>query len=125
MKVSTEESEVRATQIEAPFRRIVKLLASPQEGMELPRHSGSVLGVLRTKKLTVGITEIPPGGGLAPHIHEDTEEIIYPLSGTAEYIIDGKNTVTRPGTILLIPPKIRHEAKNNSEGLLKQIWCTG
>jgi len=124
MKEHAEESEVKAIQVSAPFKRVVKLLVSPERGMEIPGLAEPVLGMLRAKKLTVGITEVPPGGGLAPHTHEDTEEVIYVLSGTAEYTIEGKKIPIKPGTILHIPPKVKHEAKNNGSAMMKQIWCT-
>ena len=124
MKEHAEESEVKPIPVSAPFKRVVKLLVSPEQGMEIPGLAEPVLGMLRAKKLTVGITEVPPGGGLAPHIHEDTEEVIYVLSGTAEYTIEGQKIPIKPGSILHIPPKVKHEAKNNSNAMMKQIWCT-
>ena len=124
MKVSVNESEVRRIDIGAPFKRTVRLLASTEKGMDLPGVAGPALGVLHTKRLTVGITDIPPGGGLAPHIHDDTEEIIYALSGTAEYVVGNERIVMKPGTVLHIPPGTRHEATNRSDTALKQIWCT-
>jgi len=125
MKFSAHESEIRRIQIGDPFRRVVKLLASPEEGMKVPGYAEPVLGTLRTGRLTVGITEIPPGGGLAPHAHQDTEEIICVLSGTVEYVIDKERVTMGQGAFLHIPPRVRHEAKNSSDGTVRQIWCMG
>lgn len=46
------------------------------------------------------------------HYHRDRESILIPLSGEAVEIIEGKETVVRPGDILLIPSGEKHTTVN-------------
>ena len=44
-----------------------------------------------------------PEANVPYHYHKDRESIVIPLSGEAVEIVEGKETVVRPGDILLIP----------------------
>ena len=48
------------------------------------------------------------------HYHKNRESILIPLSGEAVEIIEGKETVVRPGDILLIPAGEKHTTVNRS-----------
>jgi quercetin dioxygenase-like cupin family protein len=61
-------------------------------------------------------------GLLAPHTqvpyhyHRDRESILIPISGEAVEIIEGRETVIKPGDVLLIPAGERHAVDNRSAG---------
>ena len=48
------------------------------------------------------------------HFHKNRESILIPLSGEAVEIVEGKETVVRPGDILLIPAGEKHTTVNRS-----------
>jgi len=121
-KVSVSERDVFVCVVKPPNERTVMILASPEKGVLIPGYDKPVKGSLLTRDLTVGISIIPPGGGLSPHSHKYSEEIIYVLSGKGEYVIGDKRIRIEPGTSLLIPPGIKHKATNDSNESLKQIW---
>jgi len=56
-----------------------------------------------------------PGGHVPYHYHKDRESILIPLSGEAVEIVEGKETVVRPGDILLIPSGEKHATANRSD----------
>ena len=123
VKFSIKEYEVEEVQVKPPLKRTVKILASPEEGVLIPGYDESIRGSLLTRELTVGISTIPPGSGLPPHSHKDSEEVIYVLSGSGEYVLGDKKVRIEPGIALLIPPGIEHKMTNDGNESLKQIWC--
>ena len=61
-----------------------------------------------------------PARSHAPeHFHEDEEEIIYCLSGYGEMFFDDKPEKMKEGSIIYIPPKVRHSIKNDSDEVMK------
>jgi quercetin dioxygenase-like cupin family protein len=56
-----------------------------------------------------------PGSQVPYHYHKDRESIVIPLSGEAVEIVEGKETVVRPGDILLIPSGEKHATANRSD----------
>jgi quercetin dioxygenase-like cupin family protein len=63
-------------------------------------HLGAMFGLL------------VPGSQVPYHYHKDRESIQIPLSGEAVEIVEGKETVVRPGDILLIPSGEKHATDN-------------
>ena len=63
-------------------------------------HLGAMFGLL------------VPGSHVPYHYHKDRESILIPLSGEAVEIIEGRETVVRPGDILLIPSGEKHGTAN-------------
>jgi len=56
-----------------------------------------------------------PGSRVPYHYHENRESILIPVSGEAVEIIEGKETVIRPGAVLLIPAGEKHTTVNRSD----------
>lgn len=60
-------------------------------------------------------------GLLAPHtqvpyhFHKNRESILIPISGEAIEIIEGKETLVKPGDVLLIPSGEQHATVNRSD----------
>lgn len=55
-----------------------------------------------------------PGSQVPYHYHEKRESILIPISGEAVEIIEGRETVIRPGDVLLIPAGEKHTTANRS-----------
>jgi quercetin dioxygenase-like cupin family protein len=49
------------------------------------------------------MNELTPGMQLAPHVHEEFDQIAYIVSGTAVYYVDGVGHQVGPGSLILIP----------------------
>lgn len=55
-----------------------------------------------------------PGSQVPYHYHQNRESIVIPISGEAVEIIEGNETVVRPGDVLLIPAGEKHTTVNRS-----------
>jgi quercetin dioxygenase-like cupin family protein len=55
------------------------------------------------------------GSQVPYHYHKNRESILIPISGEAVEIVEGKETVVRPGDVLLIPAGEKHTTINRSE----------
>lgn len=76
--------------------------------------------------LTSAILKIFPGQGHAPHVHEDSEEIIFILEGTGihKYILeDGTEQSFRvkPGDVLWMNRGQLHSTGNDTDKVLKVL----
>lgn len=80
-----------------PYRPEIKL---DEEGF---RALGGMFGLL------------VPGSQVPYHYHRNRESILIPLSGQAVEVIEGKETVIRPGEVLLIPAGEKHTTINRSD----------
>ena len=74
-----------------------------------------------SKGLTVGVSEIPPGGALILH-HHAPEEVYYFLEGEGRTEIDDVSTRVGPGTTLFIPPNAKHRTTNLGAIPLRFVW---
>lgn len=60
-------------------------------------------------------------GLLAPHtevpyhFHKNRESILIPISGEAIEVIEGRETLVKPGDVLLIPAGEKHNTVNRSD----------
>jgi quercetin dioxygenase-like cupin family protein len=84
-----------------------------------PRPSGSTRTDLQRHDLSIAGREVlqarvdfAPGASFPAHRHPG-EEIIYVLSGTLEYGVEGRPAVTlRAGDVLFVPAGVFHSARN-------------
>jgi len=70
---------------------------------------------------TVKSVEIKIGRGLEvpEHIHEDSDDILYPLSGKAKMWVEGSGEFSlEPGVIVRVPQGTKHRIYDVSEDLL-------
>jgi len=67
------------------------------------KHLGGLFGLL------------VPGSQVPYHYHKKRESILIPISGEAVEIVEGKETVVRPGDVLLIPAGEKHTTVNRSD----------
>jgi len=77
--------------------------------------------------LTVGIAEINPGKSNPLHLHDNSDEVIYVLSGSCEQSVGDETVILKAGDTLRIPAGVPHQAKAIGKELLKSlvIYNTG
>jgi quercetin dioxygenase-like cupin family protein len=65
------------------------------------------------------LVSIPPGKEVPEHIHEEQVDILYPLKGEAEMVVEGVGTFPlKPGIIVRVPKGRKHSILNVNEELL-------
>lgn len=106
----------RAALIAGSFLTIPTAQAQQPAGFtrtDLQRHDLSAPG----REAVQVRVDIEPGKAFGRHTHPG-EEIIYVLTGTLEYEVDGRPPATlKAGDVLFIPAGTIHAAKNVSSGL--------
>ena len=91
---------------------IIKQLADIP-GYSPPNHSGTVNRKLVEAAFGAGFEmihgEVQPGGDASPHFHKRTYQIVYVLDGILEHTVDDEPPQRcGPGTVIQIPPLVRH-----------------
>jgi quercetin dioxygenase-like cupin family protein len=71
--------------------------------------------------LTVGIAEINPGQSNPLHLHDNSDEVIYVLSGSCEQLVGDETVILKAGDTLRIPAGIPHQAKAIGTAPLKSL----
>jgi quercetin dioxygenase-like cupin family protein len=61
---------------------------------------------------TLGICHIFAGQGNPLHYHPNCEEVLYVLEGRGRHSIDGQWVDLRPGTLIRVPPGVKHHLIN-------------
>jgi mannose-6-phosphate isomerase-like protein (cupin superfamily) len=66
---------------------------------------------------------IPPGNaeGDPDNRHRAADQWLFVVSGTGQALVNGKRLPLKPGTLLLIEHKDRHEVRNTGKTLLKTL----
>src|SRR5690242_3931595 len=66
---------------------------------------------------------IPPGGaeGDARNRHRGADQWLYVVSGTGAARVNGRRIALRPGTLLLIEHRDRHEVRNTGRAPLRTL----
>jgi len=66
---------------------------------------------------------IPPGDqeGDPANRHKTADQWLFVVSGTGRAMVNGRSVPLRPGTMLLIERRDRHEVKNTGRGMLKTV----
>jgi mannose-6-phosphate isomerase-like protein (cupin superfamily) len=66
---------------------------------------------------------IPPGEaeGNSENRHRGADQWLYVVSGTGSALINGQRYPLRPGTLLLIEHRDKHEIKNTGHELLRTL----
>jgi mannose-6-phosphate isomerase-like protein (cupin superfamily) len=66
-------------------------------------------------------TKLTNGAYVAPHSHEDIEEVYYILEGTGEITVNNEQREISKGDIIYVPPKAVHTVLNNGKKPLRLI----
>jgi len=74
------------------------------------------------KYLIMRIAEIPPGGSVPKHVHEDEEQAYLILEGEGIVIIDEKQYRVREGYAVYIPIGSVHEVINDGNKPLRYVF---
>ena len=77
---------------------------------------------LGSKNMCLGVVEFAPNHHATANTHEESEEILYILSGHGEMYLNGKPEPIRPGTCVLIPPNVEHSVNNTGDEVLRAVF---
>jgi mannose-6-phosphate isomerase-like protein (cupin superfamily) len=58
---------------------------------------------------------IPPGGEIGEEVHDNVEQTLFILSGSARTFLDGTETVIGPGSCVVVTPGTRHNLKTEGD----------
>lgn len=89
-----------------------------------PVAKGVTIKPLITKKdngtdVSCILVRIPKGVDVPEHVHEEQDDILYPLNGRAIMTVDGGGSFPlEPGCIVRVPKGTKHKIENVSEELL-------
>ena len=93
--------------------------AEEVEWSEPPGHLGGAFSKLLvneshgSKYFDFRISIYQPKGYVEPHIHEKSEQIYYILKGNGIFEMDGEKHLVGSGTVIFIPPDVKHGIANS------------
>jgi mannose-6-phosphate isomerase-like protein (cupin superfamily) len=103
---------VIAADVEGEYRnppRVSKLLLAPK------------LGGVENVAMGMNITEV--GSMIPDHVHEDSEEVLFLISGHARIVIEGEGEwEIGPETAFYSPVGKKHRVENVGDEPLKLVW---
>jgi quercetin dioxygenase-like cupin family protein len=69
--------------------------------------------------VTCMLVNIPVGAEIPEHIHEEQADILYPLQGQAQMVVEGEGQFgLKPGIVVRVPKGTKHKIFNVTEELL-------
>jgi len=69
--------------------------------------------------VTCMLVKIPVGKEIPEHIHEEQADILYPLQGQAQMMVEGAGQFAlKPGMVVRVPKDTKHKIFNVTEELL-------
>ena len=89
-----------------------------------PVAEGVTIKPLATKgeddfNVTCMLVLIPPGKEIPEHVHDEQADILYPLRGEAEMVVEGAGRFAlKPGVVVRIPKGTKHAIPKVTEELL-------
>lgn len=107
MKYS-KQWEMEGFRAAPPYRRILKVLISPD------LHG--------TKNVSMGMTLLPPGSKSSFHIHSNEEEIWFVTSGRGRAVVGNDEMPIETDVAIYIPPGEKHQLINTGDETLKVLW---
>lgn len=73
-----------------------------------------VTDVAETKTSIVRLVHIRKGAEIAPHTHQNHDEVVHQFMGSGIAVLSGNQYPVKPGTMLLVPRGTPHSFVNNS-----------
>jgi quercetin dioxygenase-like cupin family protein len=61
--------------------------------------------------ITLGVAELNVGQSNPLHVHTNSDEVIYVLSGSCEQRVGNETVILKPGDALRVPAGVPHQAK--------------
>ena len=92
-----------------PHQRELKILLSP-----------ALQSV--SEDLSMGMVILPPKESGDPHIHQESQEVWYIISGRGILIVGGEATDLEPDTVVVAPASAEHQIINDSDEELKALF---
>lgn len=77
--------------------------------------------VFGTPGVMLVLNEIEPSMDVAPHVHEDFDQVALILSGRARYHVGDVAHEVGPGSVLLIPAGVPHYIEPAGEELIENL----
>jgi quercetin dioxygenase-like cupin family protein len=69
--------------------------------------------------ITCMLVKIPAGAEVPEHIHAEQVDILYPIQGRAEMVVEGtEKFALKPGIVVRVPKGTKHKIFNVTEELL-------
>ena len=103
---------VKAADVTGEFRtppRTSKLLLAPK------------FGGVKNVSMGMNITEV--GSMIPDHVHDESEEVLFLISGRAKIVIEGEGEwEIGPETAFYSPRGIKHRVENIGDEPLKLVW---
>ena len=91
-------------------KRVSKLLLSPKN--------------MGTRGASMGLNVTAVGSMIPDHVHEDSEELMFIISGRAKLVIEGMGEwEIGPETAIYSPLGKKHRLENIGDEPLKLVWC--
>jgi mannose-6-phosphate isomerase-like protein (cupin superfamily) len=104
---------VKAADVQGEFRnppRTSKLLLAPK------------FGGVHNVSMGMNITEV--GSMIPDHAHDESEEVLFLISGRARIVIEGEGSwEIGPETAFYSPLGKKHRVENIGDEPLKLVWC--
>jgi len=95
-----------------------------------PTAQGVMIKPLITRKeygldVTCMIINVPAGKEVPEHIHENQDDILYPLKGSAVMWVEGTGSFSlEPGVIVQVPKGTKHKIVDVTDDLLLyDVFC--
>ncbi len=103
---------VKASDVKGEFRdppRTSKLLLAPK------------FGGVKSVSMGMNITEV--GSMIPDHVHENSEEVLFLISGHAKIVIEGEGEwEIGPETAFYSPVGVKHRVENIGDEPLRIVW---
>ena len=77
--------------------------------------------VITESNFSVHMTEWLPGCQVDNHIHDESMEAMYCISGTGVAQVNGEEHPFYPGAMIVAPPKVTHQITNTGTELLRVL----
>jgi mannose-6-phosphate isomerase-like protein (cupin superfamily) len=107
-KMIVDLNEISSYEIHSPHAQKLKVVLAPNRTQQ--------------KLATVIETSILPGNSTPLHIHSESNEYAYVISGNGKLIIGSEEVSFKENTVLLTPMKVPHQYCNDTVEYLKIIY---
>jgi mannose-6-phosphate isomerase-like protein (cupin superfamily) len=103
------------------------VVAADVEGEErIPKRVSKLLlapKTVGTRNLSMGLNVTAIGSMIPDHVHEDSEEVMFIISGRAKLVIEGEGEwEIGPETAIYSPLGKKHRLENIGNEPLKLVW---
>lgn len=75
-----------------------------------------------SRELSMGVQELPPGGGIPLHRHQDEEEVLFVYAGRMRITIEGRALEVGPESAVFIPRGAWHRVETLGDEPLRTTW---